>query len=340
MFGERLKRARHAASLSMKELGSKVGVSANMIKKYEHGQSMPSSTVLLALSKTLNVRSEYFFRPVQLSMGQLNYRKRPSLRQGTIKAIEAEIHDHLERWQLLDNLWPNPPFRCFNEKPIVVKNGTDVERLAEGIRDRWGLGRSPIAHLTEVIEQQGIIVMTSDVPTNNTIDGMSMTAGEWSIIGTCCSGDGARQRFTLAHELGHLLLESSSEDDFPLEQACHRFAQALLFPKESVIRAIGHKRHTLAISELYHLKHLWGISMQAICRRAFDLKIINEYAYRELCKTFSKRDWRRREPGKMIEREESTRFEQLVWWAISERIITQSKGAELLRRPIVDVFTE
>ena len=60
MIGERLKRARAAAGLSMQALGEQAGVSANMIKKYEHDVSMPSSSMLLKLGKALGVRSEYF----------------------------------------------------------------------------------------------------------------------------------------------------------------------------------------------------------------------------------------------------------------------------------------
>ena len=68
MIGERLKRARAAAGLSMRALAEKADVSANMIKKYEHDQSMPGSRVLIALAKALNVRSEYFFRSVEIQL--------------------------------------------------------------------------------------------------------------------------------------------------------------------------------------------------------------------------------------------------------------------------------
>ncbi|WP_204800135.1 helix-turn-helix domain-containing protein, partial [Nitrosomonas nitrosa] len=58
MIGERLARARAAANLSMRALAVQAGVSANMIKKYEHDLSMPASPTLLKLSKALGVRTE------------------------------------------------------------------------------------------------------------------------------------------------------------------------------------------------------------------------------------------------------------------------------------------
>lgn len=75
MIGERLKRARAASGLSMQGLGKAVGVSANMIKKYEHDLSMPSSGILIKISKALGVRSEYFFRPIQVALSGVEYRK-------------------------------------------------------------------------------------------------------------------------------------------------------------------------------------------------------------------------------------------------------------------------
>ena len=93
MFGERFRRARSASGLSMKELGDSVGVSANMIKKYEHGESMPSSPVLIRLAKTLGVKSEYFFRPNTIVLGEIQYRKRASLPKKTLHKIEAEVVD-------------------------------------------------------------------------------------------------------------------------------------------------------------------------------------------------------------------------------------------------------
>ncbi|MEY2345160.1 helix-turn-helix domain-containing protein [Proteus mirabilis] len=70
MIGERIKRARAAAGLSMQALGEQVGISANMVKKYEHDQSMPSSGVLLKLATALSVRTEYFFRPARVTLGR------------------------------------------------------------------------------------------------------------------------------------------------------------------------------------------------------------------------------------------------------------------------------
>ena len=56
MIGERLKRARDAANLSLRALAAKVGVSQTTISKYEKEQATPDSTMLLKLARAVGVK--------------------------------------------------------------------------------------------------------------------------------------------------------------------------------------------------------------------------------------------------------------------------------------------
>jgi len=88
------------------------------------------------------------------------------------------------------------------------------------------------------------------------------------------------------------------------------------------------------MKELYILKHKYGISMQAIAKRAFDLEIITDKAYKRLYIQFSKNGWRKKEPGTPYPVEQSYRFMLLVQQALAENLINPSKAAELLgQRP-------
>lgn len=55
----RIKLARKANGLSLRQIAQKVGVSGNMIAKYEKN-SMPSSDVLIKLSHALKINMNYF----------------------------------------------------------------------------------------------------------------------------------------------------------------------------------------------------------------------------------------------------------------------------------------
>ena len=73
MIGERLKLARAAAGLSLRDLEARMlpRVSAQAIGKYERDEMMPSSAVLIALSQTLGVAPDYLLRSSDLQVTQI-----------------------------------------------------------------------------------------------------------------------------------------------------------------------------------------------------------------------------------------------------------------------------
>ena len=141
-------------------------------------------------------------------------------------------------------------------------------------------------------------------------------------------GVGDRQRLNLSHELGHLILEAVGDVD--LEKAAYRFAGAFLVPEQVARYELGDNRYSLDLRELHLLKHKYGLSMQAWIYRARDLAIISERCAANLFKEFSKRGWRRYEPGKAVPPEETGRLKRLVLRALAEDLISESRAAELL----------
>lgn len=137
MIGERLKRARAAAGLSMDKLGRAAGVTAPMIQKYERGESMPSSSVLIKLSEALNVRTEYFFRPSQIQLSGVEYRKKTKAPKKLLDQISADVLDQAERWFELKNLWPDFPIPDFVRPDGLpkVESMADIEAVALAVRD-------------------------------------------------------------------------------------------------------------------------------------------------------------------------------------------------------------
>ena len=116
------------------------------------------------------------------------------------------------------------------------------------------------------------------------------------------------------------------------EKAAHRFAGAFLMPAESLRAEIGKHRKSIGWSELFDLKQIFGVSVQALTYRCKDLGIFGNPLFRQLLNEFSRRGWRRppyREPGAMVG-EEPRRFERLCCRALAEGAISESKAAELL----------
>lgn len=338
MIGERLERARKAAGLSMRDLAALAGVSANMIKKYEHGDSMPSSGVMVKMAKALGVRSEYFFRPAVVELSGIEYRKRASTPTKLLRKIEADVLDQAERWQELANMWPEfpvPQFELPDELPEQINRYEDIDSAADAIRGAWDLGLNPIPDLIDALESHGILVIVTGVEVGAHFDGLQATVAGKPVIVVSKEWPGDRQRFTLAHELGHLLLHDRLADDLDEERACNRFASAFLLPAESLRTHLGSSRHNIEPRELYLLKREFGLSMQSCLYRAADLGIISDKVRQRMFMLFSKKGWRTQEPGDAYPNEVTQLFEQLVFRSLGEGIVGESKAAELMAMPLM-----
>lgn len=335
MFADRLKRARTASGFSMQSLASKVGISANMIKKYEHGESMPSSETLIKLAASFGLKSEYFFRPTQITLQNIQYRKKSSLPQKVLHQIEADVLEQAERWFELKQLWPHFPIPPAILPPCTIQSLDDIEAFALELRSTWNLGTKEIPNLTTVLEEHGFLVIMSKISSQGACDGLQAYIEGVPILVCQRQGDGTRQRFTLAHELAHFAFATSLPAELDLEACCHRFAQAFLLPLPTLYSFLGTKRHTLEIGELYHVKKRFGISMQACIRRAYDTAIISEATYKNLCIHFSIHGWKKQEPGEPYPLESTSSFKQLVYRALGEGIIEESKAAELLGQSVM-----
>jgi len=141
---------------------------------------------------------------------------------------------------------------------------------------------------------------------------------------------GERQRFTLSHELGHMVLDPAAKVDE--EKAAHRFAGAFLMPAETLRAEIGRHRKSIGWGELFEIKRIFGVSVQALTCRCKDLSILGAPAFRMLFNEFTRRGWRSppyKEPWAMPG-EQSLRFDRLCFRALSEGAISEAKAAELL----------
>ena len=326
--GERLKMARQGAGLSQRELAQKVGVSAMAISKYETGQDMPGSKVLLALCEALHLKVDYFFRSISINLSKPHYRRRSTLPKKQETRIHEQTRDWLERYLELEEIvndiqkfvWPM-------EEKCRVSSLDEVEEVSQYIRDEWNLGTDPIENLTETFEQHGIKVGT--IEGAEKFDALTFTFNDRTpVIAVKMNIPGDRQRFNLAHEFGHNVLIPA--EDIDIEKAAHRFAGSFLVPKPMIIADFSQRRDTLDLYELHLLKHKYGISMQALIFRAKDLGIISDARATSLFKLFKQKGWHLREPGDSLPAEIPNRMKRLIFRALSENKISNSRAAELL----------
>ena len=344
MIGQRLRLARTGAGLSLRELEARLGnrVTAQALSKYEQDRMMPSSGVLLALATALDVPVSYLLAPADLELEDVEFR-RADLPKKDLARVEAGVLDRVHRYLTVEDVlaassgaWRRP-----SGAPFPVRTLADAEQAARSVREEWQLGLDPIPNVAEFFEEKGIKVVALALP--RAIDGLSCKV-TWRkheqvpviVVSAHEDVSGERQRFTLSHELGHLLLECA--DGIDVEKASHRFAGAFLMPVEVLWREVGKQRSHLSLPELVELKKVFGVSMQMITYRCHELGILSTDAYRALFRHYKDAGWRDPpyEPHR-LDPERPQRFERLCYRAFSEGLISESKAAELLEIAIPEL---
>jgi Zn-dependent peptidase ImmA (M78 family)/DNA-binding XRE family transcriptional regulator len=339
-IGERIKQGRKMAGLNQRQLATKTGVSAQAISKYERDLDVPSSKVLIQLAQALMVRIEFFLRPRSITEIEPKFRRRRALSAKGHDALIMRVQDWLERYLEIEEILSQriTEFEFPAGFPREVLTYLDVEKAAEDLRQAWGLGDGPFENLTDLLEDKGIKVTAIDADAK--FDACTFQAKNdfvVTVIATRTNIPGDRQRFNLAHELGHLVLKPMGLDE---EKAAHRFAAAFLVPEIAARLELRGKRSALSIYELHILKHKYGLSMQAWIYRAHDLGIISEAEKETLFKFFSLRGWRKNEPGDEMKPELPRRFERMVMGAMADDIISETRAGELLGRPVKTFLSE
>lgn len=339
-IGERIKSARTAAGFSMRELARRVGISPQAISKYERGINVPSSAVLLRLAQALDKKVEYFLRPINVTLSVPQYRKFKSMSKKSELILQGRVQDWLERYLEVEKFFPRkriPHFVIPQGLNTQVKTLSDVERVAQELREAWNLGLDPIENLVELLEDKGIKI--GWIEGDSKFDACVLIANDRiPVIVVKKDLPGDRQRFNVAHELGHLVLQPAGAVD--KEKAAHRFAGAFLVPEPLVRFELGEKRSKLSLYELHLLKHKYGISMQAWIYRAKDLGIISAQAAAQIFKNFRVKGWHYQEPGDQLPPEVPTRFQRLIIQALQEDLISETRASELLGKPLSKLWEE
>lgn len=352
MISDRLILARRKAGYSLRDLSAAMGekVTAQAIGKYERGESIPSSGVLIALAKALDVSVNYLMDTQGIELSGVEFRTKASTSAKDRAHVQTMVLEWIERYLQIETVleldsaqWHSPV-----PKPRKLAKIGDAEKLAEEVREKWELGLDPIPNMTELLEEKGLKVLTTDIP--DRVSGFTCMVQRPSnlpplpVIVVNSQYSLERRRLTLAHELAHRVIDTDSLPDKEEEKAANLFAGAFLMPREHLRREVGKHRNALGYKELLDLKRLYRVSGAALLMRLRQLDVISDatlvYAFQSIA-----RGWRTQEPAEIespIERgtrERARRFERLCYRALAEGLISLSKAAELLRLPVPDVET-
>ncbi len=333
IFAHRLKSARKAKGLSMEKLAGQIGVTKQMISKYEKGESLPDSRHLILLSQVLEKEPDYFFKPIKVDVNNIRFRKKAKLKGRILAQLQEQILDKIEKYQEIEeilgieNKFVNP-FKSRN-----INNEDDAEQAAEELRKLWKLWDNPVFSVTDLLENHGIKIL--EIEADQHFDGLSAIIEQSAVIVVGKNDNVERKRFTLLHELGHLLLDNEQEPK-KSEKLANRFAGAMLLPRQVIIENLG---TNVSEKDIEHLQKTYGISKPAIFYRLKDLQLINQSLFVKINKLKNIdpefKSWY--ESSLYPVNESTDRFERLVYKALAQELISYSKAAQLLGISIEDL---
>ena len=325
-IGKNLKIARLLNNLSLKEAGKLLNMSATAVAKYEKDEIIPDSKKLIEFANAYNVKSYTLLKVYGApKMKFTSFRKKKRLTGSKLELLKDLIQNEVTKY--LEVIQMNDINYKVKLKKYVCNNLLDAEKAADEFRKDIKISKKqPLSDLINILENLGIIII--QIKNNNNLfddfDGLSEYINNTPVI-VLLDGikDGARQRFTIAHELGHLLLDINN--DVNEEKICNRFASALLMPKEAVINEFGLYRRNISFFELKAFKNEFKVSYTAILYRLKDLNIISEYLYKQI---FSQKIGKN-DPNPILP-EKSYQFKRLVHNLEANQIISLNKACELL----------
>lgn len=262
----RLTQARFAAGYSKAKLAEIVGVTAAAVGQYESRTMSPRPDVMYALAKALDVPTEYFAigRPIgRVDGSDAHFR---SLRSTTARDRAKAIAFIEQVWELAFALEKRVQFPQVNLPELEV---LDPDFAAAKLRVQWGVGAGPLRHLVALAESNGVIVSLLSL---SNVDVARVGAFSTSHLPrpiVIATPERARSvfehRFTIAHELGHILLhQEAAPGDPQQEREADQFAAALLTPREQIANLLP---RSVDLARLEELSRRWGVSIESLLHR-------------------------------------------------------------------------
>ncbi|MEB4814949.1 XRE family transcriptional regulator [Bacillus thuringiensis] len=302
--GNRLREARRFRAKSITDLSNAIGVTKQMVSKYENNKAVPSLEILFRIISNLNFPREFFFGEDTFDMetegtffrSRLTSTQKEKKPSEFTKNMTVLIRDFLEDY--ID--FPKVP------KKSMINNDHSIEDLAYLVRKELGLSDKPVNNILRLLEEQGFVVSLI----SNKMDKVDAFSSQTKINGNIyytvvLEGEEYsyyRQQFSIAHELGHWVLHSEvlnpqslEKDEYKeMEDEANEFAACFMLPKEAFSRDVS--LEPLNLDYYVHLKKKWQVSIGAMVMRAFNLGIISSEDYQKLQRQISYRKWRITEP--------------------------------------------
>ncbi|WFE60080.1 XRE family transcriptional regulator [Micromonospora sp. WMMD712] len=284
-------RQNEVAQAMSKHLG--MTVSQAYVSKAEAGRVSVSGERLEAFSTALGYPVAVLCDAPDeegVGVGLIHHRKRASLGAPALRRIHNQLKFGRRQTAPLLAAAGDQQHRFRRHE---LAEDESPEEIAQLVRREWSLGDGPIPDVVAVLEGAGAVVLIRDLGTRE-LDAVSAWPSEGIplfLVNVAASTD--RARFSLAHELGHVIMHHVPGGTTAQEKQADMFASEFLMPARSIREQL---RQGVDVNRLMQLKPRWGTSMAALARRALDVNALSDWQYRNLAVELSMLGYKTREP--------------------------------------------
>ena len=292
IFGERVKQARELRGFTQTKLAELLKVTQGRIAQIEGEFRDAADSVIAEIAYHTDLPLSYFSKAPEsrLTAGSLLFRARTSISK---REVTQSLRDAEHVFGLAESMASNLDI------PVSLRTlDGDPREAARKTRALLGLSADePVRGLIRTLEGAGVWVLA--IPALQGRDAFCCWAESEGreipviVISPGCPGD--RLAMNVAHELGHLVLHKNSLGRLSpeLEKEAFTYGGEFLMPEAGIRPDL---RPPVSLTSIARLKPKWGVSIQALVRRAYDLGVISERQYRYLFMQISSKGWRKDEP--------------------------------------------
>lgn len=305
--GEMVTLAREYRGLSQTALAQSVGVRQQAVARLESGDSSAmADTKIALLYRQLGFPPLFFESDAQrLGFGSSSYFYRTRITSAKDRKRIASVTNLLRL--CLEDALKVVDFQGRYDIPRYLADGHNPVDAAAMIRMAWNVPDGPITNLTRLVEQAGAVILEANFG-SNIIDGTSLCLGGLPpliFINKNLAAD--RYRFTLAHELGHVVMHDVPNEY--MEPQANLFAGALLMDDLSFRRSYSETCHGKpSLRGLMQMKRRWNVSVGSMIYRLGVLEKIDERQKRSLNIQLSRKGWRSSPEPQFYEKESPRAF--------------------------------
>lgn len=294
MKSKQLTFARQYRGYTQTELAKAVdGLSQSNLSKFEKGLGSLSDSVLKRVMEKLGFPIGFLDLDIGNTVVCKHYRKKASIRVSDRDRIDRFVALCAYCFDWMTDAVEIPEFKF---KYMDLENGITPEEAALYVRKQFRLGLKPVENICNLLESNGVSLFFWNCPYEE-FDGVSLISDKGNhlvVVNKNMSND--RIRYSLAHELGHIIMHQSCDIFVPeirdKEDEANRFAAELLMP----VDGIKHSLDGLMLKEAKMLKQYWLTSMHSILLRAKKLGKINEQRFISQRAQMSRNGWLKKEP--------------------------------------------